>query len=97
MTRLTFKPEEVALLEVTLRHVNQFMHAPSRSPEDMEAFQHRIYPLVHRLYYEVLGDRFTDEDRSKISEWDTRERSIADEIDWYAQLIADWQNEPTPR
>lgn len=95
--RLTFKPEEVALLEVTLRHINQFMHSPSRSRKDLGAFQHRIYPLVRKAYYEVLGDRFTDEERSKISEWDMRERSIADEIDWCAQLIAKWEIEPTPR
>lgn len=93
MSRLSFSPREFALLAIVLQRLSAFLHVPSRDAAEFEAFAEEIYPFLHTLDFDVVRSRFSDEEVEKISIWDEYDRPIAEEVEFYARLIASWQED----
>lgn len=51
----------------------------------------RKCPFLHTLGFDVVRRRFSDEEIEKISIWDEYDRPVAEEVEFYACLIANLQ------
>jgi hypothetical protein len=93
MSRLSFSPREFALLAIVLQRLSAFLHVPNRDAAEFEAFAREMYPFLHALDFDVVRSRFSDEEVEKISIWDEHDRPVAEEVEFYARLIAIWQED----
>lgn len=91
MSRLSFSPREFALLAIVFQRLSAFLHVPNRDAAEFEAFAKEMYPFLHTLDFDVVRRRFSDEEIEKISIWDEYDRPVAEEVEFYACLIANLQ------
>jgi len=81
MKTYDFDAIEFAKLEFLLAYAVSFFHQ-KRSEAELDQFQAKFFPIIHDVYYQVLGPKIDDRQREAISEsdpWDSElppERAI---------------------
>lgn len=62
-----FDPIEFAKLAFLLGEAVGFLHQ-ERSKAELDEFQAKFFPILHDVYYQVLGPKIDDRQREAISE-----------------------------
>jgi hypothetical protein len=53
---------------MVVQRLTSFLHAPNRDAAGLDAFAREIYRFLHRLDFDIVSSRFSDEDVEKIDE-----------------------------
>ena len=69
MKTYDFDPTEFAKLEFLLAHAVSFLHQ-KRTKAELDQFQVKFLPIIHDVYYQILGPKIDDRQHEAISESD---------------------------
>lgn len=61
-----FNSADMAVLAVIMDEINSLFH-DERSIDDYEYFKNKYYEYIHRINYEIIGEKISDKQRELIS------------------------------